>query len=134
MCILVHIMINQHVQAIKHILKESQQLLQTFENYKASGKKLFLYTGDFSSLYTSMKPIHVVNSISNYLLKETNILSEFKMSIFGFRKILFLIFTCNIFVYNSHYFLQKIGQPMGIMWALCSESLFIYSREKVDES
>ena len=130
MCFLVHLMINKHVQSIDHILKDSQQLLQIFENFKTNGEKLFLYTGDFSSLYTSMIPIHVVDTVSTYLFNETRILSEFKTTIYGIRKILFLIFICNIFKYNSNFYIQKIGQPMGIICGPSIANLYLFILER----
>ncbi len=77
-------MLNDHVQSIKHKLKDSQQLLQNLENLRTN-ENFNLYTGYFSSLYTSMRPDYAIDSISNYIYTETNILNEFKMTLYGFK-------------------------------------------------
>ena len=62
---------------------------------------MHLYTCDFESLYTNIKAEHAVTAISLHILRHTNLLQQFQMSIIGFRKILDLIFTCNIFKYDK---------------------------------
>ena len=101
-------MINPYVQSIKHILKDSQQLLQTLENFE-SKKNMHLYTCDFESLYTNIKMEHAVTAITVHIQRQTNLLQQYQMSIIGFQKILELIFTCNIFKFNALFFLQLIN-------------------------
>ena len=52
------------------------------------------------------------------------------MSIIGFRKILDLIFTCNIFKYDKIFFLQLIGLPMGCVCGPSVANLYVYILEK----
>ena len=129
LCILIHTIINPYVQSIKHILKDSQQLLQTLENFK-SQKNMHLYTCDFESLYTNIKAEHAVTAISLHILRHTNLLQQYQMSIIGFRKILDLIFTCNIFKYDKIFFLQLIGLPMGCVCGPSVANLYVYILEK----
>ena len=104
MCILVHLIVNPVVQAINYILKDSQQLLQTFDNLNSTNKNYFFLTEDFSSFSTWLRPYHVIDVVFSFLFTETKALSEFKITLFGFRKILSLIFFCNIFKYNSSFY------------------------------
>ena len=122
-------MLNPLVQSLPHILKDSQQLLQYFESF-TSTDKLHLYTGDFSSLYTSLKPNHAVDVISNFLFLETNILNEFRMTIYGFKIILNLIFTCNIFNFENSWYVQQIGLPMGCVCGPSVANLYLYILER----
>ena len=50
--------------------------------------------------------------------------------IYGIRKILFLIFICNIFKYNSNFYIQKIGQPMGIICGPSIANLYLFILER----
>jgi hypothetical protein len=52
-------MINPYIKSIKHILKDSQQLLQE-TNDLVFEDKLYLYSCDFESLYNNIKPDHAI--------------------------------------------------------------------------
>ena len=62
---------------------------------------MHIYTCDFESLYTNIKAEHAVTAISLHIIRHTNLLQQYQMSIFGFQKILDLIFTCNISKYDK---------------------------------
>jgi hypothetical protein len=117
------------VQSIKHILKDSQQLLQLLEDY-VFNQKMFLYSFDFESLYTNIESEHAVLIISIHLQRFTNIFQEFKISIIGFQRILSIIFSCNVFSYSDKSFLQLIGLPMGCVCGPSVANLYVYILEK----
>ena len=109
LCILIDAMLNPIIESIKHILKDSQNLLQYLLNFQHVGK-MFLYSCDFESLYTNIKPEHAVDVISIFLYTKTSVLQQFQMDIHSFRIILKLIFKCNIFKFNLSYYIQLILQ------------------------
>ena len=63
LCIAIDTMINPFIKSIKHILKDSQQLLQECENL-ISKEKLNLC--DFESLYTNIQPDHATEVIPQF--------------------------------------------------------------------
>ena len=128
LCILIDLIINPFIQKISHILKDSQQLLQIGQELK-SKLRLFLYSCDFESLYTNIKPQHAIELISNYLYYNTKILEQFNIDLIGFRTILELIFTCNIFSFRNDFYLQRIGLPMGCICGSSVANIYIYILE-----
>jgi hypothetical protein len=129
LCRLIHIMINPLIQSIKHILRDSQQLLQELENVKFKDNQI-LYSCDFESLYTNIKPDHAIDIISIYLINKTNILNQFNITITGFRVILNLIFSCNLFKFYNNYYIQLVGIPMGCVCGPSIANLFIFILEE----
>ena len=122
-------MINPYIQSVTHILKDSQQLLQTLDGFK-SKQKIHLYSCDFESLYTNIKSKHAVTIISAHIELYTNILQKYQMSAIGFKSILSLIFSCNFFNYSDSFFVQLIGLPMGCVCGPSVANLYIYIMEK----
>ena len=125
----IHLLINPHVQSLTHILKDSQELLQKLENFK-SNNSLHLYSCDFESLYTNIIAEHASNIISYYLFSETNLLSQFNLSLNGVRELILLVFNCNIFIFNNKHYIQKIGLPMGCICGPSIANLFVYILER----
>ncbi len=92
--------------------------------------KLHLYSCDFESLYSNIKPGHAIEAISNSIYFHTGLLKLYKMDLEDFKTILKMIFKYNIFSYNGLFFLQKIGFPMGCIAGLVIANTYIYILEK----
>lgn len=129
LCKVIDIILNPFVKSIRHILKDSQQLLQETE-FMRFKVKLHLYSCDFESLYSNIKPEHAIEVISNYIWSQTDLLKLYKLDLLAFKTILKLIFKCNIFSYNGLFFLQKIGIPMGCIAGPVIANTYIYILEK----
>jgi hypothetical protein len=76
-----------------------------------------------------MNPRHTIDSISAYLLKNTNMFETDLLDITGFRTILDLIFTMNIFRYKDKFYLQQIGIPMGCKCGPSLANMYLYTLE-----
>ena len=122
-------LLQPHVKSIKTILRDSQQLLQEMENYKFNCNEVFLSSCDFESLYTNMKPNDTIDRISQYLSNNVSFNTD-NLDIIGFREILKLIFTKNIFSYNDKFYIQRIGIPMGCKCGPTVANLYLYTLEK----
>ena len=96
------------------VLKDSHELLQKLNEIKCNhlNSNLFLYSCDFGSLYTNIKPDIAIKSICRYL-KEKKLIKTKHFDLFGFKHLLNLVFENNVFSYDGLYFLQLIGLPMG---------------------
>lgn len=129
LCKAIDIMLNPYVKSIKHILKDSQQLLQETEKLVIKNE-MYLYSCDFESLYTNIKPSHAIDAISNFLQTETNLLILHKIDIVAVKVFLNLIFTCNIFSYKNSFYLQLIGVPMGCIAGPVIANMYIYILER----
>ena len=101
-------------------LKDSQQLLQIYNNYHSSNKTNYIYSADFESLYTNIPLDEAISIISDFISKHNY--REFTS--FGFHKILQLVLKNNYFYYknkdNIKFYLQITGVPMG---TACSPSV-----------
>ena len=117
------------LNSIKHILRDSQQLLQEGLNFTHKNK-LYLYSCDFESLYNNIKHDHAIELISNFLYFNTDILSKNKLDLIAIRTFLLLIFTSNIFNYKDKYYIQLKGIPMGCICGPSIANIYIYILEK----
>lgn len=126
LCILVDLIIKPIVSNIKHILKDSQQLLQQLDKVFIK-KEPFIYSADFESLYTSMIPDHTCTIVCDFLKDK---LDENYISIQGFHLVLKLIFENNYFTFLDNYFKQIRGIAMGCKCGPSLANLFLYILEK----
>ena len=128
LCKFIDMFLQPIVKSKNTILKDSQHLLQDLNDIKFYNKQ-YLYSCDFESLYTNMNPRHTIDSISAYLLKNTNMFETDLLDITGFRTILDLIFTMNIFRYKDKFYLQQIGIPMGCKCGPSLANMYLYTLE-----
>jgi hypothetical protein len=128
LCKFIDMFLQPIVKSKNTILKDSQHLLQDLNDIKFYNKQ-YLYSCDFESLYTNMNPRHTIDSISAYLLKNTNMFETDRVDITGFRTILDLIFTMNIFRYKDKFYLQQIGIPMGCKCGPSLANMYLYTLE-----
>ena len=129
LCKLVDILLQPIIKSIKTILKDSQQLLQDLNNINFN-RSQFLYSCDFESLYTNMKPGHTIETLARYINNETEIFSTGHIDVFGFTNLLNLIFTCNIFSFENEFYVQLIGLPMGCKCGPTVANLYLHALEK----
>ena len=126
-CFFIDILLQPFITKIKTILKDSQNLIQIC-NQQLSGPNIYLYSCDFESLYTNIKPEHastlLTDFISEYLVN-SNYLSPF-----GFKTLLNIIFSNNYFTFENEYYQQNIGIPMGCKCGPSIANLFLYIIEK----
>jgi hypothetical protein len=91
--------------------------------------KMFLYSCDFESLYTNIKPEDATNKICHFL-KTNKLLESSHVKLSAFKVILSLIFKWNIFKYKTLFFKQTIGLPMGCKCGPTIANLYLYIIEK----
>ena len=129
-CLFVDLILQPFISKIDTILKDSQNLIQKCNSSFNSlfNSKIFLYSCDFESLYTNIKPNHatdlICEFISKYLINNVNI------SLFGFKSLLDLIFSNNYFTFEKEFFQQTIGIPMGCKCGPSIANLYLYILEK----
>ncbi len=130
LCETIHNMINPFVKSVKHILKDSQQLIQETNNIHFTSDKVFLYSCDFESLYSNIKPADAIPKICNFLYYETDILRKNKIDYIGIKEILEMIFKYSNFKYNDEHYMQLNGIPMGCICGPSIANLYVYLLER----
>jgi len=129
-CEAVHNMINPFIKTLKHILQDSQQLIQETNNIRFDSKNINLYSCDFESLYSNIKPDDAIPKICDFLYYETDIFRLNKIDYIGFKEILKLIFKFSNFSFNNQHYLQRNGIPMGCICGPSIANLYVYILEK----
>ena len=128
LCSFVDLFLKNIVVNLPPVLKDSQDLLQRLIKNKKRVSQLYLYSCDFESLYTNIKPVDATDRICKYI-NDNNLIKTKNFDIVGFRSLLELIFTNNIFTFNGLYFLQKVGLPMGCKCGPTIANLYLYTYE-----
>jgi len=103
-------------------------LLQRLIKNKKQVSQLYLYSCDFESLYTNIKPEDATYRICKYI-HDNNLIKLKNFDIVGFRSLLELIFTNYIFTFDGLYFVQKVGLPMGCKCGPMIANLYLYTYE-----
>lgn len=125
-CLFIDFLLKPFIIKIDNILKDSQNLIQMC-NKTFSHSNMYLYSCDFESLYTNIKPIHAVNLLTDFISK---FLDSDYLTPVGFKSLLELIFNNNTFSFNNMYFQQLIGIPMGCKCGPSIANLFLHLIEK----
>lgn len=112
------------------VIKDSQELLQLFEEKKNFGPNVYLYSCDFESLYTNINPKHASDIITEFLSSQNSLGQNEHINIYAFRQILNLIFKYGIFKFENSHFVQKIGLPMGCKCGPSVANFYLYLLEK----
>ena len=108
-------------------LKDSQNLIQIFENLRFDQKpKIFSF--DVTSLYPSIDPFIAIPFITEYL-DNNNHLDYNHLSPSGFKSLLELFFSNNIFKFMDKFFVQILGVPMGCICGPSIANIFLYILE-----
>ena len=128
LCSFVDLFLKNIVINLPPVLKDSQDLLQRLIKNKKQVSQLYLYSCDFESLYTNIKPEDATDRICKYI-NDNNLIKTKNFDIVGFRSLLELIFTNNIFTFNGLYFVQKVGLPMGCKCGPTIANLYLYTYE-----
>ena len=126
-CELIDLLLQPFIVKIPTILKDSQNLIQIC-NKTFSTSQMFLYSCDFDSLYTNIKPIHAVNILTDFISSFLN--NNDFISPLGFKTLLEIIFNNNIFEFEDMFFQQIVGVPMGCKCGPSIANLFLYLIEK----
>ena len=131
LCKFVDTFLKPIVSELPTVLKDSQDLLQRINDLKINKSitKMYLYSCDFESLYTNIDPKDATNKICQYI-KHYKLLKSKHIKLNAFKIILMLIFKNNVFKYESLYFLQLIGLPMGCKCGPTIANLYIYILKK----
>ena len=106
-------------------IKDSQNLIQLCQNIRFS-KKPFIYSLDFSNLYTNIDPNHAIPILTEFVSKH---LDSSHLTAFGLSSLLFLFFENNIFNFKSKFFIQIKGVPMGCVCGPSLANLYLYILE-----
>lgn len=111
------------------VIKDSQEVLQILENFQINGKKVYLYSCDFESLYTNINPLHATNTICDFL-SSSSYRFNLHLDLSGFREIMLLVFNNGIFKFQEQNFKQIIGLPMGCKCGPTVANFYLYLLEK----
>ena len=76
-----------------------------------------------------MDPKNTIDSISEYLSVNTDVFETGIVDIHGFRVILDMLFTKNIFSFNDTYYIQQMGIPMGCKCGPSLANMDLYTLE-----
>lgn len=125
-CQFIDILLQPFILNISTILKDSQNLIQKCDK-TFSYSNVYLYSCDFESLYTNIKPLHAISILTEFFCQNININL---IDSFGFRTLLEIIFNNNTFSFENYFFQQVIGVPMGCKCGPSIANLFLYIIEK----
>jgi len=129
-CFFIDEILKPIVGKLPTVLKDSQELLQILDIFKNDrDNKLFLYSCDFESLYTKIKPNDAVEKIGDFIFDQ-NLVRTKHITKNGLKTLLYLVFNNNVFSINKEFFLQKIGLPMGCICGPTVANLYLYIIEK----
>lgn len=127
LCFFIDRVLQPIIRRIKFILKDLQNLIQIC-NETSSNSKVFLYSCDFESLYTNIKPDHAISMFTSFICIYLE--NNEHLQPIGFKSILELIFENNFFSFNNVFFKQIIGLPMGCKCGPSVANLYIFLLEK----
>lgn len=125
-CKLIDFILKPLVIKTETYLRDSQNLIQKAENMFFE-KKPYLYSLDFESLYTNIKPEDATNAIADYM---TDKLNNIHFDVIALRVCLELIFASNIFTCNGLYYKQIKGLAMGCACGPSVANLYVFILEK----
>ena len=108
-CTLIDMLLKPEVAKVNHILKDSQQVLQQFENMYIRNKP-YIYSMDFESLYTNIRPDHAIPLICQFMTAK---LKSNHMDIQALFCLLTIVFKYNVFRFKNKMYIQKVGVAMG---------------------
>lgn len=126
MCQVIDMIFKHILKDADTVLKDSQELLQVCENDSFDSKDIHLYSCDFESLYTNIKPGHASSLICDFIKDHKIFDNETHFSLFGLFTLLSLIFKNGYFSFNNQYYLQKVGLPMGCKCGPSVANLFLF--------
>ena len=125
MCQFIDILLKKECSKYKHILKDSQQLLQDLDGTYIDNQPE-IYSCDFDSLYLNIEPGHACQVLTDYMKDKLNDLLNSN----GFYFILKLIFENNYFMFYGNFYKQKKGVAMGCKCGPSLANLYIYLLER----
>ena len=127
-CLLIDLVLQPFVFSCESYLKDSQNLIQkSLDLVFPSDSKL--YSCDFESLYTNIKPDDAVYKIIKFL-KDNNFIKSKHLNLTAIKSILNLIFKYNIFNFGEFFFIQLIGLPMGCKCGPTIANLYLFVIEE----
>jgi hypothetical protein len=105
-------------------------LLQILNNIEFSQyEKIYLYSGDFESLYTNIEREFAIDLILDFA-KEKNALDLRHINLEALKLLLEIIFEKNIFQFKSHFYKQRKGFAMGVICGPVCANIVVYMLEK----
>jgi hypothetical protein len=126
-CKFVDLVLQPLVQQTSTYVKDSQQILQKYNNMRLDYEELYLYTSDIEALYTNIDKNKAADLITEEIKDnlDTNYITPF-----AFNTIIRLIFENNVFKYENKYFIQIKGLAMGCICGPSIANLFVHVLER----
>jgi hypothetical protein len=127
LCEFIDIILKPIIEQCDTIIKDSQELLQIGNNLEFKND-VFIYSGEFESLYPNIDPNDATAKISDFMKKY--LFNNIHVTIMGFIEILKLIFSNGTFIFNKKFYIQIIGLPMGCICGPTIANLYLFILEK----
>ena len=107
-------------------IKDSQNLIQICQKVKFKNPP-YIYSLDFSSLYSNIDPVHAVPTLTDFLSSRIN---SKHMNITAINTFLKIIFDHNVFKFEDKFFVQNKGLAMGCICGPSFANLYLHILEK----
>jgi hypothetical protein len=106
-------------------IKDSQNLIQKTKDIVFE-KEPFIYSLDIVSLYTNIIPNNAIEKITQFMSKFLNC---YYIDIIGFNKLLKIMFNTNVFKFETKFYKQIKGLPMGCICGPMVANCYVYILE-----
>lgn len=126
LCFFLDFIFKPYVLKSDSYIKDSQNLIQICEKINFENEP-FLYSLDFSSLYSNIEPKYAIPLIVEFMTSRSN---TNHFDVLGLKEILTLIFEHNIFKFKDAYFVQNKGVAMGCICGPSLANLYLSILEK----
>jgi hypothetical protein len=120
-CYFLDFIFKPHVLKSDSYIKDSQNLIQMGENM-CFEKEPYLYSLDFSSLYSNIDPKLAIPVIIEFM---KDFLDTHHIDTFGLKEVMQLIFDHNIFQFKGVYYVQNKGVAMGCICGPSFANLYL---------
>ena len=124
-CFFIDTLLKPFVINTPSYIKDSQHLIQICNPIRFV-KKPFIYSLDFSSLYSSINPDHAIPLLTEFI--SSHWIAK-DIDLFAFQELMKLIFNYNIFKFKNKFFVQNKGLAMGCICGPTFANLYLHILE-----
>jgi hypothetical protein len=126
-CKFIDLILQPLVKQTSTYVKDSQYILQKYENKTFDCNEIILYTADIEALYTNIDKNQAADLITEEI--KNNLDTNF-VTAMAFNTIIRLIFENNIFKYENKYYIQINGIAMGCICGPSIANIFVHILER----
>ena len=124
-CNLIDQLLRPIVTKTETYIKDSQNLIQKTKDL-VFDKEPYIYSLDIVSLYTNIIPNNAIDKITHFMRR---FLDCFDIDIIGLNKLLKIMFNTNVFKFDTKFYRQIKGLPMGCICGPMVANLYVYILE-----